>query len=153
MSDVVTALRRASIRLRYHGWRQGRANPNLPGFTLREAVIGRNSTLVPQCELDALIALADAIGTEEIDEWNDAHYRTRQDCLDALGRAMKACKAAPARVPSPCAERRMVEVMDSSPPEAPIPVPVLVPMEVAEGGDAPLPMDYWEQPPDEEGKQ
>lgn len=109
MSDVAEALRRAKIRIRYHGWRRSTDDPKTPGWTLTEAIVGRKPTVIPEFQLRALVAVVEAIGVSqgELDEWNDAPYRTQKDVLKALARARKAVEAPPATVPDRCAQRRM----------------------------------------------
>lgn len=127
MNTIEEALRRAKIRIRYHGWRRT-ADPAASGWTIREAIVGRKPTLIPEHELQAVLAVSEAIGvpSEELDAWNDAPYRNLKEVLKALARARTGLARA--------------TITDASPPEAPIPVEVSVPlglMEAAEG-DSPL---------------
>lgn len=96
------ALRRARIRLRYHGWRQG-ADPGrsrgafFPGYNLVEAVVGKGGGLGTPAEHLALVMLAaHVMGLRTGDltppadliklltEWNDAPYQTKERVLKLI---------------------------------------------------------------------
>lgn len=126
MSDVEGVLRRAKIRLRYHGWRRSDSDDKVPGWTLREAITGRSRKPArarrgfpsgeqgspTSHELQALEAVAKAVGAfdiegDDLEVWNDAPYRTVKDVLKAISRARKSVAEPPKTVPDRCAQRRM----------------------------------------------
>lgn len=98
---ALTALRRARIRLRYHGWRQG-ARKQKTGSTLREAVVGRNTQTKPtEAEQLAVAMLANTIaqgaelqGPPEalLDGWNEEPLRTIKDALGLIDETMRAAQ-------------------------------------------------------------
>ncbi len=73
--DVEGAIRRAGIRIRYHGWRKGaykwRKGDKFPGYNLRDAIVGKTGGPGTPVEQDAIRLLEEMIG-EPIDDWNDA---------------------------------------------------------------------------------
>lgn len=123
MIDAEGILRRARIRLRYHGWRRSGGDDKAPGWTLKESITGRQKKPAKlrkgfpsgehgepsEHELQALNAVIDVLGIfpSELDAWNDAPYRTVKDVLKAISRARKSISVKPDKLPDRCAQRRM----------------------------------------------